>query len=353
MTGVGAAVRPDTRYAGIRERLGDAALYRRMRDALATMEAELARLCGETPSKRIRGDLERIIGAGGKRLRPALAYICWHMGVGGGSGENSRIIPLMCMLELMHTVSLIHDDVVDGAEKRRGVATVNASSGVDAAVRSGDFLLSKAMKQLRHYRGEGINEVLAEVSAEMCLGELRQQRVCYDSDAQSEAFYYSQIGRKTAGLLSASCCAGALAGNLPEAEAKALGRFGERFGLAFQILDDLLDYGSETIFGRASGQDIRNGVLTLPILLLRDEWSAAVGRLLRERRKTDCEIRFIVDYVRGTDVVARVAKRIASHCGEARDALSALRASAERSALLMLAEGLATEARGAASNFTS
>jgi geranylgeranyl pyrophosphate synthase len=307
-------------------------------DALAATENELARLCDELSPGRMRDDLKRIIGAGGKRLRPSLAYICRHMR--GPGGKSMPIVPLMCMLELMHTSSLIHDDIVDGAEKRRGVAAINRSSGIGAAVRSGDYLLAKAMKRLRYYRGSGISEVLARVSEEMCLGELRQQRARYDADAQTESFYYTQSRCKTAVLLSASCYTGALAGGLPHAEARALGHFGERFGLAFQILDDILDYKAEEAFGSASGRDIGNGVLTLPILLLRDEWPASVRRLLFERNKTKREIRFIVDYVRGTDAPARAARRMRLHCEEACEALSELGSGAEKNALIALAEGL-------------
>ncbi|MDR1573267.1 MAG: polyprenyl synthetase family protein, partial [Clostridiales Family XIII bacterium] len=266
----------DLRDAAVRKQLGDGTLHRGMRKALDATERELLRLCDEAEAERMRGDARRVIGAGGKRLRPALAYLCWHMGA--PAGERLRVVPLMCMLELMHTASLIHDDVVDGAAKRRGVASINASSGRLAAVQSGDFLLAKAMEKLQYYRGTGVNETLAAVSAEMCRAELLQQRLRCDADAQNEASYYAQLHGKTASLLSASCRTGALAGGLSDGAAGRLGRFGERFGLAFQILDDILDFEAETVYGRPSGQDIRNGVLTLPVLLCKGEWPETTRR---------------------------------------------------------------------------
>jgi geranylgeranyl pyrophosphate synthase len=307
------------------------------------MEEELLRLCDEAEAERMREDARRVICAGGKRLRPALAYLCWQMGA--PAGKRLQIVPLMCMLELMHTASLIHDDVVDGAAKRRGVASVNASSGRLAAVQSGDFLLAKAMEKLQHYRGTGVNETLAAVSAKMCRAELRQQRLRCEPDAQDEEIYYAQIRGKTASLLSASCRTGALAGGLPEEAADGLERFGDRFGLAFQILDDILDFRAEAAFGRPSGQDIRNGVLTLPVLLCKASWPEAVRRLLSKRDKTEGDIRRIVDCVHETDALARAADRIELHCEEARAALISLQNRSEKLALARLAETLAKRAR--------
>jgi geranylgeranyl pyrophosphate synthase len=324
--------------ADLRERIGDEALHGGLCCALTAMEGELLRLCDEAESARMRGDLNRIIGAGGKRLRPSLAYLCRHADV--SRGRARRVVPLMCMLELMHTASLIHDDVADDAAKRRGVASINGSTGKLAAVQSGDFLLAKAMEKLEYYRGTGINETLAAVSAEMCRGELRQLRVRYDAEAQNEAFYYAQIKSKTASLLSASCRTGALAGGLSADATAGLARFGERFGLAFQILDDVLDYKAEESFGRPAGQDLRNGVLTLPVFLCGPARSPSLRRLLSKREKTRREIQSVVEYVRGTGALERAADRIALHCEEACAALATLRKGPVTFALARLAEAL-------------
>jgi geranylgeranyl pyrophosphate synthase len=252
----------------------------------------------------------------------------------------------MYMLELMHSTSLIHDDAVDGAAKRRGVATINRSSGRLAAVQSGDFLLAKAMEKLAYYRGTGINETLAAVSAEMCRAELLQQRVRYDADAQNEALCYALIRGKTASLLSASCRTGALAGGLSEAAVRALGRFGERFGPAFQILDDILDYRAERVFGRPAGQDLKNGLLTLPALLCGAGRSEAVRRLFSKRSGAEQrEIRRAVRFVREAGGLERAAARVALHCEEACEALAPLRDGPAKRALAHLAETLAEQAR--------
>ncbi|MDR2355381.1 MAG: polyprenyl synthetase family protein [Clostridiales Family XIII bacterium] len=327
-----------------RGRIGDEALYRGLRAALTAMEADLLRSCDAAGSARMRSDMKRMIGAGGKRLRPVLAYLCRR--ADAPAGRTFRAVPLMCMLESMHTASLIHDDVVDGAARRRGEASINASSGRLAAVQSGDFLLAKAMERLEYYRGTGINETLAAVSAEMCRGELRQLRVRYEPDAQDEAFCYAQMYGKTASFLSASCRTGALAGGLAAEAADRLGRFGARFGLAFQILDDALDYRAEAVFGRPSGQDLRNGLLTLPALLGGIGRRERLRRLFMKRNKTERELGFLVAHVRKSGALERAAERIALHCEEALDTLAPLREGAEKHALTLLATGLAERARG-------
>ena len=120
----------------------------------------------------------------------------------------------MCMLELMHTASLIHDDVVDDAPLRRGVETIHQTSGRHAAVQSGDFLLARAMEYLHLYRGTGINEALADISLQMCLGEFQQMEHLFHIKAQTQEIYFEQIRRKTAYLLATSCYTGAIAGGL-------------------------------------------------------------------------------------------------------------------------------------------
>lgn len=177
----------------------------------------------------------------------------------------------MCMLELMHTASLIHDDVVDSADKRRNVPTITATSGRQAAVQCGDYLLAKAMERLSLYRGSGINETLAQVSSEMCFGEFYQQRTLFSLHAQTLETYYDQIRRKTACLLPASCYTGALSGRVSQEKAGYLAKYGEYLGLAFQIKDDILDFCADPGFGKKAGQDLRNGIFTLPILLVKEE----------------------------------------------------------------------------------
>ncbi|MDR0850970.1 MAG: polyprenyl synthetase family protein [Clostridiales Family XIII bacterium] len=329
--------------AAVRRRLDDDELYLRMQNALAEMETELLRLCAEAKSEQMRNDLKRIVAAGGKRLRSALAYLCYQMGqrrTGQLESSPCPILSLMCMLELMHTASLIHDDVVDGAEMRRGVVTINGTSGRLAAVASGDFLLAKAMEKLRYYQGTGINEALATVSAEMCLGEFQQQRSRYDLHAQNEMLYFLQIRRKTSCFLAASCYTGALAGGMHPNEADPLRRYGDRFGLAFQLMDDLLDFKGAPAFGKQPGRDIQSGIFTLPILVLKDTLPDELLHLLEQRHKTSREVRTVLDFVCGTDALQHTAERVRRYAGEAGDALSSFKDTPEKAALVKLSDAL-------------
>lgn len=321
-----------------RRELGNEALYARVCRALEIMEHELDRLCRQAPEAAMRRDLLRVVFAGGKRLRPTLAFLC--AGAGTPAGPALDPGPLMCMLELMHTASLIHDDVVDGAGERRGVETIHKTSGVEMAVQSGDFLLAQAMQMLSFYRGTGINETLEAVSGEMCRGEFQQQRTRFSLTAQTRALYESQIRRKTSSLLAASCYTGALSGGLSRQDARRLERYGDRLGMAFQIQDDILDFTAPPGFGKQAGQDLRSGVFTLPVLLLKPQIPADLWALMEKRDKTGREVEEILCYVKASGALEE-ARREAEDLGEqAVQALDGLRGTPERTALGLLARRL-------------
>jgi len=309
------------------------ALLRDIQTQLGHMQRSLlSRTCPEP----MRSDLRRVITSGGKRLRPTLALLCHRI----GGAKKYPVRPLMDMLELMHTASLIHDDVVDGAAARRGAATINATSGVGAAVRSGDLLLAEAMENLRFYKGSGINEALAAASEEMCLGELLGLGTRFAPIPRKQ--YFIQIHRKTASLIAASCYSGAVAGGLPEAEAKALETYGENLGVAFQLGDDLLDFSRSRESGKEPGQDLRNGIFTLPALyLLESGIPASVKNLLMKRDRDNGEIGRLIDYVRNSGALDYTKTVIRRKTDDAVGALGDLPESREKTALIELALGLA------------
>lgn len=322
----------------IRKKAESDALYWELQELLGGMDKELLSVCdAEGP---MGAELERIVAAGGKRLRPMLAALCYRM----GGRTDFDIQPLMTMLELMHTASLIHDDVVDNADLRRGRRTINRSRGNAAAVQSGDFLLAKAMERLHIYRGTPINETLAEVSAQMCVGELQQQKLRFDARAQTLDLYLTQIKRKTASLMAASCRTGAIAGGMDIEHAGMLGIYGEKLGMAFQFRDDMLDFSEEAVSGKAAGQDLKSGVFTLPIIrLLETGVPESVRGLIMKRDKTCEEISRLVDDVRRTDALAYTEKAVREKIGEAVEALQCFPVSPEKSALARLAQALAED----------
>lgn len=226
----------------------------------ALLEKQLKKVC-ETPNAKMKEDLERVLLSGGKRLRPALAQAAYDL----GKSPSLPILPLMVMIELMHSASLIHDDVVDQGQKRRGVPTINASSGDLAAIRSADFILGRAMELLKIYKGSGINERLAKVSEQMCIGELETLENL-DTDFSEEA-YFRMIEKKTALFIEAAAYTGAVAGGCSPEEIKAMETYGYNIGIAFQIKDDILDYAGSEKFGKETGQDEKKGLQTLPRII--------------------------------------------------------------------------------------
>lgn len=229
---------------------------------LRLLTDELLTICWGADAP-LKAGLGALVAARGKRLRPTLAYLCWHM----AKEPGLDVLPLMLMLELMHTASLIHDDIVDGADTRRGTAALHTLVGERAAVQGADYLLACAMERLHVYRGTGINELLTGVSLEMCLGELWQRDALAGRQAQTEESYFVQIWRKTAALIAAACRAGAIAAGLDVETTRRLGRFGENLGMAFQMRDDLMDFTGQGLCGKPVGLDEKAGLMTLPTLL--------------------------------------------------------------------------------------
>ena len=319
----------------IEKRIKGSALYRDLQLTLEQLSDSLSEMA-ESAGSTMNADLSSMLTSGGKRLRPILSYMCYRM---GGSRKRD-ILPLMCMLELMHTASLIHDDVVDGAQMRRGKQTINSIRGDFAAVQSGDYLLAKAMELLHKYKGTGINEMLADVSYNMTMGEFRQQSMRYKLEEQSVETYYDLIRKKTALLLAASCWCGAVAGGMSTGDAQYLFNYGEKLGVAFQLRDDLIDYSDET--GKLPGQDVRNGMFTLPILTLTERGvPASVVGLLVSREKSDSEVQNLISYVRDSDALLQTEQVIGEKSREAILELECFPHSPEKKALSELVISLA------------
>ena len=307
-----------------------------MQSAIKEMEAQLKTLC-RSEQLEMASNLERVVMAGGKRLRPSLAWTCHQI----GTGEKMEILPLMCMLELMHTASLIHDDVVDDAATRRGVATIHTTSGRHSAVQSGDFLLGRAMEYLHLYRGTGINEALAEISLQMCLGEFQQMENLFDTKRQNLDTYFEQIKRKTAYLIATSCYCGGIAGGLNKEQCEALRIYGEQIGIAFQLKDDILDFTGTKAFGKQNGQDLKRGIFTYPVLYaFKNNPNPEMEALAEKRDKTTEEIDTLLVYIHESKGVEHTEFqiRVASH--EAIRALDIIPDGNGKAALIAMAQTL-------------
>jgi octaprenyl-diphosphate synthase len=206
---------------------------------------------------------DHVLGSGGKRIRPALvllvAELCGY--------EGPRVIQIAAAVELLHTATLLHDDVVDVSSLRRGKPSANAVWGNRRAVLTGDFLYARASSMVVEDGDIEILWIFADAIRRMSEGELLQLESSYDPTV-TEALYYSVIERKSAVLLATAAEAGAILAGVTRAERRRLNDFGRELGLAFQLRDDALDYeASEADLGKRPYTDIREGKVTLPLLL--------------------------------------------------------------------------------------
>ncbi|MGH2980285.1 MAG: polyprenyl synthetase family protein [Solirubrobacterales bacterium] len=215
------------------------------------------------------------LAAGGKRLRPLLVLLC------AGVDESEPPVRAAAAVELVHMATLVHDDVVDRAALRRGRATVFATGGRSAATATGDFLFSRAFALLAENQDEAQVRVLADACLALAVGELAQRHDAYREDVTEER-YVLRCRLKTASLFAGACRLGALAAGRAEAELEALEAFGQDLGVAFQVLDDLLDVsGPATRTGKHRGTDLLDGTVTLPLILARTQDPALAALDLR------------------------------------------------------------------------
>jgi octaprenyl-diphosphate synthase len=219
-----------------------------------------------------------IIAAGGKRLRPALLLLC----AGALGFTRSERFTLAAVVEFIHTATLLHDDVVDASEMRRGNATANARFGNPASVLVGDFLYSRAFQMMVEAHNMRIMEVLAEATNVIAEGEVLQLMNMHNPHLD-EAGYLQVIRSKTAKLFEASARVGAiLAGASPEIE-DACARYGQALGTAFQVIDDVLDYaGDASVLGKNLGDDLREGKTTLPLIIAMQRASTEDKRFIQQ-----------------------------------------------------------------------
>jgi len=289
---------------------------------LETIEAGLRRLIENDPDE-VAAPMADLFAAGGKRIRPALVLLAAKC----GSYELGKLTPAAMAVELVHAATLVHDDVIDRAEVRRGRPTVAAKLGDEAAIVVGDFYFAKAYEQAAFTQSPEAVAILARAVMDICAGEVRQQAIRHHYDTDIDE-YMRRIEAKTATLLAACCDAGALLGGLPADRRSALRAYGRLLGLAFQIADDVLDYeSSEDEIGKPIGHDVAEGFATLPLMMALEDRQVAgrLRKLLQSNRElTGAEAHEIVELVRASDGPRRAIERASELAYEARQELETL-----------------------------
>ncbi|HLZ48918.1 MAG TPA: polyprenyl synthetase family protein [Candidatus Limnocylindria bacterium] len=279
--------------------------------------------------------VQHLFGSPGKLLRPTLVFLSARF---GPSRDPEVVLNLAESLELVHTASLVHDDIVDEAELRRNVRTVNATWDDDVALIVGDYLFAKAYALAAVLPKPEVIAIVAQTVFALCDGELNE--VTAARAMPTEAAYFERIELKTASLYAACCQGAALLADAEPEHVAALGAYGTSLGLAFQITDDVLDVaGDETDFGKAVGRDLAEGMATLPMIYAIDETDdrAFAARIVAPGKDAR-EMRELLRMIRESSGVERAREKALSFHDDAVAALSALPDRQERDALREIAD---------------
>jgi octaprenyl-diphosphate synthase len=292
----------------------------------------------QSPVAVIPALADHLINAGGKRLRPLLTVAAARLA--GGRGDSA--LKLAGAVEFIHTATLLHDDVVDASQLRRGRTAAHLIWGAPQAVLVGDFLFARAFELMVETGVMRALEILARASRVIAEGEVLQLTRAHDLDLD-QAVYLEIITAKTAALFAAAAEAGAVSAGVAEARSDALRDYGLNLGLAFQLADDALDYdGSTETLGKNAGDDFREGKATLPLILAiarlpareRPFFERTVGR----REQTDDDFRRARELVAGSGALDATLDLAADYAGRAKRALGAFPASDWREGLEALAD---------------
>jgi octaprenyl-diphosphate synthase len=306
-------------------------------DDLERVEAEIRHEL-DSPVPLIQEMGGYIAGAGGKRLRPMLLLLAARLA--GYTGPRS--VRLACVVEMLHTATLIHDDVVDQAPLRRGRPSANAQWGDDASVLVGDHLYSKSFAMLVRDNDRAVMETLARATVSMTEAEVFQLQL-KRSGVTTEADYLRIISQKTASFISACCRIGALLGGLPAAQVDALTQYGMDIGVAFQISDDSLDFvANQDRLGKAIGADLREGKRTLPLIAMLARATQAeaerVKGLLKRQALGAEEVDEIRRYVVEHEGVEYAMAQAHEYARSAKASLTVFAPSEERETLALIAD---------------
>jgi len=260
-----------------------------------------------------------LLSAGGKRIRPMLAVCAGRC----FSPLTPEMVTAAASVELIHMASLVHDDVIDHSPTRRGKPSLNALWGNHPAVLAGDYLFAKAFGLLASSGLVNCLNLLVETIEDMCQGEIQQAVTGFDPDITEEE-YLERIHKKTAVLLAASCKLGGLAAGAEDNILEALGEYGRSLGLAYQIIDDILDLtGQSAVMGKPSGQDLSLGNITLPIImLLRDRKHVPLLETALAGRPAK-----ILEALHSSGALLEARKRAQAHAEKAKASLSGFPAS--------------------------
>jgi geranylgeranyl pyrophosphate synthase len=306
---------------------------------MKSVEKEIERLI-TTPVKLVADIAGHVLGAGGKRLRPALTLLSAQICGDNSEAPSPRAVTCAALVELTHTTTLLHDDVVDGATTRRGRPAANLIWGNETSVLVGDYLFAQVFVAASRRGIAELMHPLAHATAQMCAGELleTQMRGFWE---MSEKQYLEIVALKTGSLTECACRMGALAIEANERQVEALGTFGRSIGVAFQIVDDVFDViSTEEGIGKPVGNDLREGAITLPMLwVLKNSPDAAeFQEILSHEEKSDEDVKRAIEIMRDGQAVASSLSLAREYAEAAKNCLEIFPEGAARNMLCDIAD---------------
>ncbi len=284
-------------------------------------------------NQELRAALQHLVSSGGKRVRPAVALLTGEM----LSGDDDRLITLAAAIEMLHTATLVHDDLIDGSLLRRGIPTINAHWTPGATVLTGDFIFAAAAKLAAETDSVSVMRLFAETLAIMVNGEITQMFAGPGSVDRDN--YYQRIYAKTASMFVLATGAAAYLSPVGAAEEAAVRRYGHAIGMAFQIVDDILDFvGDQAAVGKPVGNDLRDGLVTLPAIYYWEAHpaDADMGKVL-DGNFSGPHIDRLIEAIRNSSAIQQAMSEAVAFVRQAVEALEGFPLGAAQQALVALA----------------
>ena len=309
-------------------------IHEPVQQELAQVEAALEAVT-RSDQPWLEGMLEHILSGGGKRLRPTIALLAGRF----GDYQPDLLVPLAASIELLHTATLVHDDVIDASDTRRGHTTANARYGNTVAVMLGDYMFAHAANLICQTESIEVVKLFSRTLAAMASGELTQDLSAYQY-GQDTLGYFGRIAGKTASLFATSAEGGAMVAGAPQEWTASLHSYGENVGMAFQVVDDILDFkGDEAELGKPVGSDLMEGTLTLPALLLMERHpdDNPVKKLFENKRRQE-HLAEAIDMIHNSDILDESYRVASDFRDRAVAALESLPDTPDRAALIDIAD---------------
>ncbi|MEE8167852.1 MAG: polyprenyl synthetase family protein [Candidatus Hydrothermarchaeales archaeon] len=309
-------------------------------EGLSLVKEELLRSIPSDQPRVLYNASRHLISTGGKHIRPALAILSFR--AADTDGDLSKILSIATATELIHTATIIHDDIIDKSIKRRGAKTVNTRWGNDAALIAGDLLFSKAFGMIGSHENRELSEIISNACMKLAEGEVLEMLHTGDTD-MTEEVYMEVIERKTAALFEACTKCGAILGGASNSDIEALARYGYHLGTGFQMIDDILDViAGEFKLGKPIGLDITLGKPTLIVLhalkVTENGERETLEKIMRGKVTSDSDAKMALEIVKNTNSIDYASERARSLIHRAKLDIKGLKDSNAKKALELVAD---------------